>query len=103
MAFPLPSGTGGRKGEGYRRQLASLAAANAHSKELLGLGQRLFPLFALALDLPETFFDDKTRHPAAIMRLLFYPGLDGREVDELMPGIGDHTGKSTLPCILPSV
>lgn len=31
------------------------------------------------------------------MRLLFYPGLDGREVDELMPGIGDHTGESTLP------
>lgn len=69
----------------------SATRANARSKELLALGQRLFPLFALALDLPEDFFADKTRHPAAIMRLLFYPGLDGREVDELMPGIGDHT------------
>jgi isopenicillin N synthase-like dioxygenase len=25
------------------------------------LGQSLFPLFALALDLPENFFDDKVR------------------------------------------
>lgn len=59
--------------------------------EILNLGKRLFPLFALALNLPEDFFDDKTRLPAAIMRLLFYPGLGDRQVDELMPGIGDHT------------
>jgi isopenicillin N synthase-like dioxygenase len=29
------------------------------SSAILRLGQSLFPLFALALDLPETFFDDK--------------------------------------------
>lgn len=45
-------------------------------------------MIALALDLDEHFFDDKIRHPAAIMRLLFYPELGDREVDELMPGIG---------------
>ncbi|GMK56763.1 hypothetical protein CspeluHIS016_0306030 [Cutaneotrichosporon spelunceum] len=56
---------------------------------VLALGKRLFPLIALALDLPETFFDDKTQHPAAIMRLLFYPGR--RDADERMPGIGAHT------------
>jgi isopenicillin N synthase-like dioxygenase len=28
-------------------------------REVLTLGQSLFPLIALALDLPETFFDDK--------------------------------------------
>ncbi|KAJ7081604.1 hypothetical protein B0H15DRAFT_952960 [Mycena belliarum] len=56
------------------------------------LGQALFPLFALALDLPETFFDDKTTTPAAIMRLLHYPPQrpaiddDGRVI-----GIGAHT------------
>ncbi|KAJ7681526.1 Clavaminate synthase-like protein [Mycena rosella] len=56
------------------------------------LGQSLFPLFALALDLPETFFDDKTTTPAAIMRLLHYPPQqpavddDGRVI-----GIGAHT------------
>lgn len=29
------------------------------SKEAIGLGRKLFPLFALALDLPEDFFEDK--------------------------------------------
>ena len=29
------------------------------SHSAIQLGQSLFPLFALALDLPETFFDDK--------------------------------------------
>jgi isopenicillin N synthase-like dioxygenase len=28
-------------------------------REVLALGKRLFPLLALALDLPETFFNDK--------------------------------------------
>jgi len=30
----------------------------------LRLGQHLFPIFALALGLPERWFDDKVRHPA---------------------------------------
>ncbi|WVQ82711.1 hypothetical protein IAT38_004843 [Cryptococcus sp. DSM 104549] len=59
--------------------------------EVLKLGQSLFPLFALALNLPEDFFDDKIQHPAAIMRILFYPALGERKVDELTPGIGAHT------------
>jgi isopenicillin N synthase-like dioxygenase len=29
------------------------------SREILELGKRIFPLLALALELPETFFDDK--------------------------------------------
>ncbi|KAF8956978.1 hypothetical protein BDZ97DRAFT_136092 [Flammula alnicola] len=62
---------------------------------VLQVGQLLFPLFALALDLPENFFDDKTTKPAAIMRLLHYPPQsptsfetdpDGRQI-----GIGAHT------------
>ncbi|KAI0629820.1 2OG-Fe-II oxygenase [Trametes polyzona] len=54
------------------------------------LGQSLFPLFALALDLPENFFEDKTTKPAAIMRLLYYPPQTG-EVDDRIEGIGAHT------------
>ncbi|KAH9480251.1 2-oxoglutarate-Fe(II) type oxidoreductase hxnY [Psilocybe cubensis] len=62
---------------------------------VLDVGKLLFPLFALALDLPENFFDDKTTKPAAIMRLLHYPPQsptsfetdpDGRQI-----GIGAHT------------
>ncbi|KAF9533183.1 hypothetical protein CPB83DRAFT_758302 [Crepidotus variabilis] len=61
----------------------------------LHVGKRLFPLFALALDLPENYFNDKTTKPAAIMRLLHYPPQDptsfekdpeGRQI-----GIGAHT------------
>ncbi|EIW72526.1 hypothetical protein TREMEDRAFT_24489 [Tremella mesenterica DSM 1558] len=66
-------------------------AANFQSSALLKLGQSLFPLFALALDLPENFFDDKIQHPAAIMRLLHYPAMGNAEVDERTPGIGAHT------------
>jgi len=32
-----------------------------HSEAVVALGQALFPLFALALDLPEDFFVDKVR------------------------------------------
>lgn len=54
------------------------------------LGQTLFPLFALALDLPENFFDDKTTRPAAISRMLHYPPQTGI-VDNRIIGIGAHT------------
>ncbi|KAN0130621.1 hypothetical protein V8E53_011514 [Lactarius tabidus] len=54
------------------------------------LGQYLFPLFALALDLPEDFFSDKITKPAAIMRLLYYPPQTG-VIDDRTIGIGAHT------------
>lgn len=61
--------------------------------EAVRLGQNLFPLFALALDLPENFFDDKTMKPAAIMRLLHYPSQNPSRIDEQeeVLGIGAHT------------
>ncbi|EEB92166.1 hypothetical protein MPER_09365, partial [Moniliophthora perniciosa FA553] len=57
------------------------------------LGRSLFPLFALALDLPENFFDDKTTKPAAIMRLLHYPPQNPTKMaeDGSVIGIGAHT------------
>ncbi|TDL19673.1 Clavaminate synthase-like protein [Rickenella mellea] len=54
------------------------------------LGKVLFPLFALALDLDEHFFDDKTKNSAANMRLMHYPPQTG-PVDDRVIGIGAHT------------
>jgi hypothetical protein len=71
------------------------------------LGRILFPIFAMALDLSEDFFDDKvlliiifrgfamfhilqTRNAAAIMRVLHYPPQTG-PVDDRIIGIGAHT------------
>ncbi|KAH9891881.1 Clavaminate synthase-like protein [Cubamyces lactineus] len=56
----------------------------------VNLGRKMFPLFALALDLPENFFDDKTKNAAAIMRVLHYPPQTGA-VDDRVIGIGAHT------------
>ena len=75
------------------------------SHAVIRLGQALFPLFALALDLPENFFDDKTTNPAAIMRLLHYPPQPAKPLDRIL-GIGAHTEyvlllpklKYPLPC-----
>ncbi|KAF5382511.1 hypothetical protein D9615_003067 [Tricholomella constricta] len=67
-------------------------AVLAYYHDAIGLGKLLFPLFALALDLSEDFFDDKTTRPAAIMRILHYPpqssnvDAEGRQI-----GIGEHT------------
>ncbi|PPQ63605.1 hypothetical protein CVT24_004465 [Panaeolus cyanescens] len=55
-----------------------------------GLGKALFPIFALSLDLSEDFFDDKTQHSAALMKLLHYPPQTG-PVDDRVIGIGAHT------------
>ncbi|KAI0671179.1 Clavaminate synthase-like protein [Trametes maxima] len=62
----------------------------AYYHAAVDLGRKLFPLFALALDLPENFFDDKTKNAAAIMRVLHYPPQTG-PVDDRVIGIGAHT------------
>lgn len=42
-----------------RTPLPNSVARLSQSHAAVGLGKQLFPLFALALDLPETFFDNK--------------------------------------------
>lgn len=85
------------------------------SHAAIQLGRSLFPLFALALDLPENFFDEKvgihdtlfgigltravlslsiqTTKPAAILRLLHYPPQAPTKCDVVGEpiGIGAHT------------
>ena len=82
------------------------------SHAAVNVGKVLFPLFALALELPETYFDDKvglilgdysffsrrlikrlqTQNSAATMKALRYPSQDGHpEIDDVIPGVGAHT------------
>ncbi|GAA5846888.1 hypothetical protein JCM3766R1_000829 [Sporobolomyces carnicolor] len=57
--------------------------------EVMRLGKRLLPLFALALDLDERHFDAQTRNPGSTFRLLSYPPQYG-DVDLKEIGIGAH-------------
>ncbi|KAF9232318.1 hypothetical protein BU15DRAFT_67570 [Melanogaster broomeanus] len=53
---------------------------------VVSAGRALFPLFALALKLPETYFSDMTKNSVAIMRTLHYPLQDGHpDVDDETP------------------
>ncbi|KAK6082630.1 2OG-Fe(II)oxygenase superfamily protein [Seiridium cupressi] len=63
----------------------------------LALARKLIRLFAMALDLPENFFDAITTHPGADAVHIHYPGAqetpesssrDGQDIDV---GIGSHT------------
>ncbi|KAF9046252.1 2OG-Fe(II) oxygenase [Panaeolus papilionaceus] len=58
------------------------------------LGKALFPIFALSLNLLESFFDDKARFFCfcfpALMKFLHYPPQEG-PVDDRVIGIGAHT------------
>lgn len=71
----------------------------------LELSRGLVRLFALALDLPETYFDDITTYPGSDGLFICYPGLSSEEIKEkakedaktdgskkdIDVGIGSHT------------
>jgi isopenicillin N synthase-like dioxygenase len=54
------------------------------------LARRLFQAFALALDLPENYFDPMTDRPISLVRILYYPSVPG-PLDERQLGTGAHT------------
>ncbi|PVI04112.1 putative isopenicillin N synthetase [Periconia macrospinosa] len=60
-----------------------------HHAQLLTLARRLLRIFALALHVPEDFFDDYVKTPAAGMRVTHYPPQVASPTDQL--GIGAHT------------
>ena len=70
------------------------SAGGDYYQALLKLSADLMHLFALALDLPEDWFDDKTDDPRTILRLLNYPPIDGTAVDHTRAGA--HTDYGTL-------
>ncbi|KAH8887973.1 Clavaminate synthase-like protein [Thozetella sp. PMI_491] len=68
---------------GFREELY------AYHTQLLNLSRRLTRIFALALHLPETYFDDFVKRPEAGMRILHYPEQEHSADDQ--NGIGAHT------------
>jgi isopenicillin N synthase-like dioxygenase len=75
-------------------------AASTYYKEVSALARELFKAFALALDLPETFFEDKLTRPASQLRLIHYPYDPAAPADE--PGIGAHTDYECFTILLPT-
>ncbi len=61
-----------------------------YSIAMRGLAHRIFGAFALALDLPETYFDQLASTPMSLVRLLHYPSQPG-PFDETRMGTGAHT------------
>lgn len=62
----------------------------AYFQAITDLGHVLFRAFAMALDLPDDFFEDKIDKPMAQLRLIHYPPQD-RPEDPSRIGIGAHT------------
>jgi isopenicillin N synthase-like dioxygenase len=65
-------------------------AIDRYYGELYQLGRKIFQAFALALELPEDYFEDKITKPLAQLRLLRYPPQTGK-IDEQQIGIGAHS------------
>ncbi len=65
---------------------------HGHGRDhILGLGRRLFPLLALALNLEEDHFAPQLTNPGSAMRVLRYPAQSPTSVDLREIGIGAHT------------
>ncbi|KAF1811843.1 putative isopenicillin N synthetase [Eremomyces bilateralis CBS 781.70] len=69
----------------------------AYQTSLIKLARQLTRIFALALYLPETAFDDCVRVPEAGMRILHYPAQTAARADQ--NGIGAHTDVETFTII----
>lgn len=72
--------------------------------QVLALARHLFSLFALSLDLEESYFDELTTHPGGIGRLLYYPassqkGGQGGEGEGKL-GLGAHTDYECFTLLL---
>ena len=57
----------------------------------LTLARRMIQIFALALELPENYFDDRVVFPGADGVANFYPVATQEDVSSRTPGIGSHT------------
>ncbi|KAF1848097.1 flavonol synthase/flavanone 3-hydroxylase [Cucurbitaria berberidis CBS 394.84] len=73
---------------------------------VLDLARHLFRLFALSLNLPETYFDSMTTHPGGIARLLYYPPPKNPQPvgpsSEEQIGLGAHSDYECFTLLLTS-
>ena len=72
----------------------------AYCEAMERLVQRLMPLYALALDLPATYFDGPFRDAQYKLRMTHYPRHDSPVDDEF--GIAPHTDTSFLTLLAPN-
>lgn len=70
--------------------------------QILHLARHLFRLFALSLDLEETYFDSMTTHPGGISRLLYYPPQSAEQLANKAHklGLGAHTDYECFTLLL---
>lgn len=76
------------------------AHVSAYYQAVSELARRLFRGFALALDMPEMWFDQYLSKPASQLRLIHYPYAADAPADE--PGIGAHTDYECFTILLPT-
>ncbi|MFM9836356.1 MAG: isopenicillin N synthase family dioxygenase [Methylophilaceae bacterium] len=72
---------------------------SAYYEAVMALGKTLFHGFALALDMPEDYFDAFTKKPTSQLRLVHYP-FDSTSNDS--QGIGAHTDYECFTILLPT-
>ncbi len=75
-------------------------ATLAYSSALESLARSLVPLYALALDLPETYFDQAFANPMFKLRMSHYPPQDPTADNEF--GLAPHTDTSFMTLLAPN-
>lgn len=75
-------------------------AVSCYYADVAALARKLFSGFALALDLPEDWFEVHLKRPASQLRLIHYPFQPDAPADE--PGIGSHTDYECFTILLPT-
>jgi isopenicillin N synthase-like dioxygenase len=89
---PLPPDTYGLYGDNQWPDDETLAGFSKtyiqYCSVVLDLCRKMMRIFALALDIPETFFDSKIRNPGVTSRMMHYPPQPTGETRE---GLGAHT------------
>ena len=86
--------------EGWQQGDAFKAAYSEYFAAMSDLSQSLMRIFALALDMPETFFDDKIDRHISMFRTLSYPPL----TEAALPGqlrASAHSDYGSLTIVLP--